>query len=104
MANALIQSDSAPGVTLYRPCPASRHGCPVQLFARATREYATGMHNFWYPVAGLVPATHVLPSAPPDGKKAWWPGQARPRGSWVVSGPLPATELAQPDIRGSSPA
>jgi UDP-N-acetylmuramate dehydrogenase len=40
------------------------------------------------PVAGLVPATHVPPSAPPTGKKAWMPTD-RVRGL-KAHGPSPA--------------
>ena len=36
------------------------HGCPVRLFAAATQRCRRPRDNFWFPLAGLGPATHVF--------------------------------------------
>src|SRR6202040_491352 len=99
-----IHSDNAPGVTLHRPCPASCQGCPVQLIAAPIRRFSRYLHNLWPPVAGLVPATHVLErgsinsGADVDGR-----AKPRPRGSWVVSNSPRTTNFAEPDSLGLVP-
>jgi len=51
-----------------RGWPGQAHGCPVQLFAAATRR--RHRHNLWLPVAGLVPATHVFECGSIDGRES----------------------------------
>jgi hypothetical protein len=71
-ARVQMQSDSARGVSLYRPCPALRlpgyRGYPVPLVP---------------PLAGLAPAIHAFPAVVEDVGGRNKSEQVRPRGSRV---------------------